>query len=82
VTAVLALIKFTTLLWAFITRIPKLPQDNLRRTCHQAQKVGTLAAASAGVAGLRLLKLVGVVLLVLTPVMAELLFLSFVETET
>jgi hypothetical protein len=57
-------------------------QYDLRRARRQAHEAGALVALSVGLAGLRLLTLFGVALLVLILVVAELLFLSFVETET
>jgi hypothetical protein len=57
-------------------------QYDLRRARRQAHEVGVLAALCVGLAGLRVLTPVGVGLLALILVVAELLFLSFVETET
>ncbi|MFL5800397.1 MAG: hypothetical protein ACJ8CR_01505 [Roseiflexaceae bacterium] len=57
-------------------------QYDLRRARRQAHEFGALAAASAGLAGLRLLTLFGMALVALILVVAELLFLSFIETET
>jgi hypothetical protein len=56
-------------------------QYDLRRARRQAHELGALVAASAGLAGLRLLTLFGVGLIVLIIVVAELLFLSFIETD-
>jgi hypothetical protein len=57
-------------------------QYDLRRARRQAHEVGALAALAVGLAGLRVLTPLGVGLLALILVVAELLFLSFVETET
>lgn len=57
-------------------------QYDRRRARRQAHEVGALAALCVGLAGLRVLTLVGVALLALILLVAELLFLSFVETET
>jgi hypothetical protein len=57
-------------------------QYDLRRARRQAHEVGALAALCVGLAGLRVLTPVGVGLLALILVVAELLFLSFVETDT
>jgi hypothetical protein len=57
-------------------------QYDLRRARRQAHEVGALAAALAALAGLRLLTPFGVALVALILVVAEMLFLSFVETET
>lgn len=57
-------------------------QYDLRRARRQAHEFGLLAALCIGLAGLRLLTPLSVVLLALILVVAELLFLSFVETET
>jgi hypothetical protein len=57
-------------------------QYDLRRARRQAHELGVLAAASVGLAGLRLLTLFGMALVGLILVVAELLFLSFIETET
>lgn len=57
-------------------------QYDMRRAWRQAHEVGALVALCVGLAGLRVLTLVGVALLLLILVVAELLFLSFVETET
>jgi hypothetical protein len=57
-------------------------QYDLRRARRQAHEIGLLAALCAGLAGLRALTLVFVLLLALILMVAELLFLSFVETET
>ncbi len=53
-----------------------------RRARRQAYEVGTLAAMAVGLAGLRVLTPVAVVLLALIIVVAELLFLSFAETDS
>lgn len=53
---------------------------DLRRARRQAHEIGALAALSVGLAGLRVLTPVGVILLALILVVAEFLFLSFVET--
>jgi len=55
---------------------------DLRRARRQAHEFGLLVALSVGLAGLRVLTLVSVVLLALILAVAELLFLSFVETGT
>jgi len=65
--------------WTFRQRAR---QYDLRRARRQAHEVGALAAALAALAGLRLLTPFGVALLALILVVAELLFLSFVETGT
>jgi hypothetical protein len=72
------------LVYALGTRIfrQRARQYDLRRARRQAHEVGGLVALCAGLAGLRVLTPVGVGLLVLILVVAELLFLSFVETET
>lgn len=57
-------------------------QYDLRRARRQAHEVGALLALCVGLAGLRVLTFVGVALLLLILVVMELLFLSFVETET
>ena len=57
-------------------------QYDLQRARRQAHEIGALAALSVGLAGLRVLTPLGVALLALILVVAELLFLSFVETET
>lgn len=57
-------------------------QYDRRRARRQAHEIGALAALCVGLAGLRVLTPVGVGLLALILVVAELLFLSFVETET
>jgi hypothetical protein len=57
-------------------------QYDLRRARRQAHAVGLLVGLCVGLAGLRVLSLVSVVLLALILAVAELLFLSFVETET
>jgi hypothetical protein len=56
-------------------------QYDRRRARRQAHEIGALAALSVGLAGLRVLTPVGVALLALILVVAELLFLSFVEAE-
>ena len=56
-------------------------QYDVRRARRQAHEIGALVALCIGLAGLRVLTLVGVGLLMLILVVAELLFLSFVETE-
>jgi hypothetical protein len=57
-------------------------QYDQRRAWRQAHEIGALVAASVGLAGLRLLTLVGVLLVALILIVAELLFLSFVEAES
>jgi hypothetical protein len=57
-------------------------QYDLRRARRQSHEVGLLAALCVGLAGLRVLTPVPVLLLALILGVAELLFLSFVETET
>ncbi|MEN9937803.1 MAG: hypothetical protein RLZZ387_4382 [Chloroflexota bacterium] len=57
-------------------------QYDLRRARRQAHEIGALAALCIGLAGLRVLTLFGVGLLILILIVTELLFLSFVETET
>jgi hypothetical protein len=57
-------------------------QYDLRRARRQAHEIGALVALCAGLAGLRALTPVFVLLLALILVVAELLFLSIVETET
>jgi hypothetical protein len=57
-------------------------QYDLRRARRQAHEFGLLVALSVGLAGLRVLTPISVVLLALILAVAELLFLSFVETET
>jgi hypothetical protein len=54
-------------------------QYDLRRARRQAHEVGALAALSVGMAGLRVLTPLSMVLLALILVVIELLFLSFVE---
>jgi hypothetical protein len=54
-------------------------QYDLRRARRQAHEIGLLAALCIGLAGLRVLTPISVLLLVLILVAAELLFLSFVE---
>jgi hypothetical protein len=56
-------------------------QYDLRRARRQSHEVGALVAALLALAGLRLLTVFGVALVALILVVAELLFLSFVETE-
>lgn len=55
---------------------------DVRRARRQAREIGLLAALAIGLAGLRVLTPVAVALLALILIVAELLFLSFVETET
>jgi hypothetical protein len=57
-------------------------QYDLRRARRQSHEIGLLAALCVGLAGLRVLTPVPVLLLALILGVAELLFLSFVETET
>jgi hypothetical protein len=57
-------------------------QFDLRRARRQAHELGLLAALCVGLAGLRVLTPVPVLLLALILGVAELLFLSFVETKT
>jgi hypothetical protein len=57
-------------------------QYDLRRARRQAHELGLLAALCVGLAGLRVLTPVPVLLLALILGVAELLFLSFVETRT
>jgi hypothetical protein len=57
-------------------------QHDRRRARRQAHEVGALVALAVGLAGLRVLTPLGVGILALILVVAELLFLSFVETET
>lgn len=57
-------------------------QHDRRRARRQAHEIGALAALTVGLAGLRVLTPLGLGLLALILVVAELLFLSFVETET
>jgi hypothetical protein len=57
-------------------------QYDLRRARRQAHEIGALAAALAALAGLRLLTPFGVALVALILIVAEMLFLSFVETNT
>lgn len=57
-------------------------QYDLRRARRQAHEIGLLAAACVGLAGLRVLAPAPVILLALVLVVAELLFLSFVEPAT
>ena len=66
-------------MWAFRQRAR---QYDLRRARRQAHEVGALAAALIALAGLRLLTPFGVALVALILFVAEMLFLSFVETET
>jgi len=56
-------------------------QYDRRRATRQAHEVGAAAVAVAALAGLRLLTAFGVALVALILIVAELLFLSFVETE-
>jgi hypothetical protein len=56
-------------------------QYDLRRARRQSHEIGLLAALCVGLAGLRVLTPVPVLLLALILGVAELLFLSFVETE-
>jgi hypothetical protein len=65
--------------WAFRARAR---QYDLRRARRQAHELGLLAALCVGLAGLRVLTPVPVLLLALILGVAELLFLSFVETKT
>jgi len=65
--------------WAFRERAR---QYDLRRARRQAHELGLLAALCVGLAGLRVLTPVPVLLLALILGVAELLFLSFVETKT
>jgi hypothetical protein len=65
--------------WAFRQRAR---QYDMRRARRQAHEVGALAAALAALAGLRLFTPFGVALVALILIVAEMLFLSFVETET
>jgi hypothetical protein len=65
--------------WAFRQRAR---QYDLRRARRQAHELGLLAALCVGLAGLRVLTPVPVLLLALILGVAELLFLSFVETKT
>jgi hypothetical protein len=57
-------------------------QYDLRRARRQSHEIGLLAALCVGLAGLRVLTPVPVLLLALILGVTELLFLSFVETET
>lgn len=57
-------------------------QYDLRRARRQAHEAGAIAALTVGLAGMRVLTPVGVLLLVLIVFVVELLFLSFVETES
>jgi len=57
-------------------------QYDLRRARRQAHEAGALVALCAGLAGLRVLTPLAVAVLALILIIAELLFLSFVETET
>lgn len=63
----------------FHQRARKFDQRRARR---QAHEVGALLVMCAALAGLRALTLIGVLLLALIMVVAEMLFLSFVETES
>jgi hypothetical protein len=65
--------------WAFRERAR---QYDLRRARRQAHELGLLAALCVGLAGLRVLTPVPVLLLALILGVAELLFLSFIETKT
>jgi len=65
--------------WTFRQRAR---QYDLRRARRQAHEVGALLAAIVCLSGLRLLTPFGIALVVLILVVAEMLFLSFVETET
>ena len=65
--------------WAFRERAR---QYDLRRARRQAHELGLLAALCVGLAGLRVLTPVPVLLLALILGVAELLFLSFVEPKT
>ena len=65
--------------WAFRERAR---QYDLRRARRQAHELGLLAALCIGLAGLRVLTPVPVLLLALILGVAELLFLSFVEPKT
>ncbi len=65
--------------WLFRQRARKY---DLRRARRQAHAIGAVAGLSVGLAGLRVLTVIGVALLVLIMIVTELLFLSFVETET
>src|SRR3954468_3321079 len=65
--------------WAFRARAR---QYDLRRARRQAHELGLLAALCVGLAGLRVLTAVPVLLLALILGVAELLFLSFVDTKT
>jgi hypothetical protein len=57
-------------------------QYDLRRARRQAHELGLLAALCVGLAGLRVLRPLPVLLLALILGVAELLFLSFIETKT
>jgi hypothetical protein len=65
--------------WTFRQRAR---QYDRRRAYRQAHEVGALLAVVVGLAGLRLLTPFGIALVVLILVVAEMLFLSFVETES
>ena len=65
--------------WTFRQRAR---QYDLRRARRQAHEIGAMLAVLVGLAGLRLLTSFGVALVVLILVVAEMLFLSFIETET
>jgi len=71
------------LIYALGTRIfrQRARQYDLRRARRQSHEIGALVALCVGLAGLRVLTMVGVALLVLILFVAELLFLSFVETQ-
>jgi hypothetical protein len=56
-------------------------QYDVRRARRQSHEIGALVALCVGLAGLRVLTLVGVALLLLILFVAELLFLSFIETQ-
>lgn len=56
-------------------------QYDLRRARRQAHEVGALVGLCIGLAGLRVLTLVGVALLLLILIVVEFLCLTFVETE-
>jgi hypothetical protein len=63
--------------WTFRQRAR---QYDLRRARRQAHEVGAMLAAIIALAGLRLVTPFGIALVVLILVVAEMLFLSFVET--
>ena len=56
-------------------------QYDLRRARRQSHEVGAAAAACVLLAGLRVLTPLGVLLVVLITAVAELLILSYVETD-